>query len=129
MAAVSVILTYDDYVATPNDGLRYEIHDGELSVSPPPTYRHQQLLTRLLVILHAHVVAHDLGEVVPAPVAVVLADTTVLEPDIVYLAKDRLGLVSARGTVDGPPTLAVEILSPSTARNDRPVSARRPRHQ
>ena len=119
MAAMKAVLTYDDYAAMPDDGLRYEILDGALSVSPTPTFRHQLILARLLGVLRAHVIAHDLGEVVPAPVTVVLADTSVVEPDIVYLAKDRLGLVSARGTVDGPPTLAVEILSPSTARNDR----------
>ena len=119
MTAMKAVLTYDDYAAMPDDGLRYEILDGALSVSPTPTFRHQLILARLLGVLRAHVTTHDLGEVVPAPVTVVLAETSVVEPDIVYLAKDRLGLVSARGTVDGPPTLAIEILSPSTARNDR----------
>ena len=119
MGPVRVILTYEDYVALPNDGMRYEIHDGELSVTPAPTFRHQQILAALLGILRAHVVANDLGEVVPAPITVVLADTSVVEPDIIYIAKERMTLVSQRGTVDGAPTLAVEILSPSTARNDR----------
>lgn len=77
--------------------MRYEIHEGELSVMP----------------------ASDLGEVVPAPIAVVLTNTTIVEPDIICIANERMNLVSARGTVDGGPTLAVEILSPSTARNDR----------
>ena len=71
------------------------------------------------MILHRHVVAHDLGEVVPSPITVVLSNTSVVEPDIVYLAKDRLGIVGARGTIDGAPTLAIEVLSPSTARVDR----------
>lgn len=114
-----VVLTYEDYVALPNDGKRYEIHDGELSVTPAPTFRHQQILARLLGILRAHVAANDLGEVVPAPITVVLADTSIAEPDIIYIAKERMSIVSARGTVDGAPTLAVEILSPSTARSDR----------
>jgi Uma2 family endonuclease len=119
MTAVRGLLTYDDYVALPNDGWRYEIHDGELSVSPSPTFRHQQIVTRLLRVLSAHVEANDLGEVVPAPITVVLADTSIVEPDVVYIAKERMNIVSARGTVDGAPSLAVEILSPSTARNDR----------
>jgi Uma2 family endonuclease len=119
MTAVRVVLTYDDYVALPNDGRRYEIHDGELSVSPTPTFRHQQILAELLGILRAHVRANDLGEVVPAPITVVLTNTSIVEPDIIYIAKERMNIVSARGTVDGAPTLAVEILSPSTARNDR----------
>ena len=63
--------------------------------------------------------AHDLGEVVPAPITVVLSNTSVVEPDIVYIAKDRLGIIGARGTLDGAPTLAVEVLSPSTSRIDR----------
>ena len=56
---------------------------------------------------------------VPSPISVVLSETSVVEPDIVYIAKDRLGIVGARGTIDGAPTLAIEVLSPSTARIDR----------
>ena len=119
MAAVRVVLTYDDYVALPDDGKRYEIHDGELSVSPSPTFRHQDVLATLLGLLRAHVLENDLGAVVPAPITVILAETSIVEPDIIYIAKDRMSIVSARGTVDGAPTLAVEILSPSTARIDR----------
>ena len=119
MDSVKTVLTYEDYAALPDDHRRYEIHDGELSVTPTPTFRHQLIITRLLGILHRHVVAHDLGEVVPSPITVVLADTSVVEPDIVYLARDRLSLVGARGTIDGAPTLAIEVLSPSTARIDR----------
>jgi Uma2 family endonuclease len=116
---VRVVLTYEDYAALPNDGRRYEIHDGELSVTPTPTFRHQQVLTRLVHMLYVHVSANDLGEVVASPITVVLADTTIVEPDIVFIARDRMSIVSARGTIDGAPTLAIEILSPSTARNDR----------
>jgi Uma2 family endonuclease len=119
MTVVKTVLTYDDYVSAPNDGKRYEIHDGELSVTPTPTFRHQWILAELLGILRAHVAAHDLGEVVPAPITVVLAETSIVEPDIVYIEKARMSIVSARGTIDGAPTLAVEILSPSTARIDR----------
>ncbi len=61
-------LTYRDYAALPDDGKRYEIHDGE--------------------------------------------------PDIIFLESGRHGLISSRA-IEGPPTLAVEILSPSTARIDR----------
>jgi Uma2 family endonuclease len=119
MTPVRTVLTYEDYVSLPNDGRRYEIHDGELSVTPTPTSRHQWIVMRLLVALDAHVTAHDLGIVLPAPITVVLAETSVVEPDIIYIEKARMNLVGARGTIDGAPTLAVEILSPSTARIDR----------
>ena len=119
MIAVRTVLTYEDYVTLPSDGKRYEIHDGELSVTPTPTFRHQWILAELLGVLRVHVAAHDLGEVVPAPITVVLADTSIVEPDIVYIEKARMSIVGARGTIDGASTLAVEILSPSTARIDR----------
>jgi Uma2 family endonuclease len=41
MATERVVLTYEDYAALPNDGRRYEVHDGELSVTPAPGRRHQ----------------------------------------------------------------------------------------
>ncbi len=34
-----VILTYRDYEALPADGRRYELHEGELSVTPPSSSR------------------------------------------------------------------------------------------
>jgi Uma2 family endonuclease len=51
-------------------------------------------------------------------VDVILSDTTIVQPDLVFVATDRLDRVSARG-IEGAPTLVVEILSPSTAEVDR----------
>jgi Uma2 family endonuclease len=50
-----IVLTYDDFVALPDDGNRYELHEGELSVTPSPGRRHQTILGRLYRILGAHV--------------------------------------------------------------------------
>lgn len=113
-----VVLTYQDYAALPNDGRRYEIHEGELSVTPAPGTKHQRSIRKLLVALDAYVSARRLGEVFVAPYDVILSDTTIVQPDIVYVATDRLGRISERG-IEGAPTLAVEILSPSTAEADR----------
>ncbi len=117
-----VAWTYQDYAALPDDGKRYEIHDGELSVMPAPTSLHQILLTKLAKVLDVHVSAWNLGLVMVAPLDVILIDTpsetTILQPDIVYLDNGRLDAVRMRG-VEGAPTLAVEILLPSTAVTDR----------
>jgi Uma2 family endonuclease len=112
------ILTYRDYEALPDDGRRYELHDGELSVTPAPGTRHQRISSALNSILKAHVAARGLGEVLYAPVDVVLSDSTIVQPDLVYLDPTRAHLVSERG-IEGPPTLAVEIVSPSTTSIDR----------
>ena len=113
-----VALTYRDYVALPDDGKRYEIHDGALSVTPSPTSDHQIVSIRLSTFLHRHVEARGLGIVLAAPLDVILADTTILQPDIVYLDRERLPRLRRRG-VEGAPTLVVEIVSPTTANADR----------
>jgi len=116
-------LTYRDYEALPDDGRRYEIHDGELSVTPAPGSLHQIVSANLLRALLRHVPATAPGLLLHAPLDVILADTTIVRPDIVYLAPDRLDHVSRRG-IEGAPTLAVEILSPSTQTIDRAIKTR-----
>ncbi len=118
MATQRVILTYRDYEALPADGRRYELHEGELSVTPAPSPQHQRILGNLNDILRRHVKDRGLGEVLFAPLDCILSDTTVVQPDLVYLDEARLSSVSARG-VEGPPTLAVEIVSPTTTLIDR----------
>jgi Uma2 family endonuclease len=113
-----ILLTYEDYEALPNDGRRYEIHEGELSVTPAPGTGHQRSSGKLYYVLRQYVEAHAGGEVLYAPLDVILSDNTIVQPDLVYLAPDRLSLVSERG-IEGPPTLAVEIVSPSTTKIDR----------
>jgi len=113
-----VALTYQDYVALPDDGKRYEIHDGELCVMTAPTSDHQIVSANLFMILAAHVRAHNLGLVLYAPLDVILAATAIVQPDLVYLDPDRLPALQRRG-VEGPPTLAIEVLSPPTGTIDR----------
>lgn len=118
MSTQRVILTYKDYEALPADGRRYELHEGELSVTPAPSPQHQRVLRNLNEIVWQHVKARALGEVFFAPIDCILSETTIVQPDLVYLDTARLSAVSARG-VEGPPTLVVEILSPTTALIDR----------
>jgi Uma2 family endonuclease len=113
-----IVLTYRDYEALPADGRRYELHDGELFVTAAPGLPHQRLVGDLFVSLREHVQARGLGEVFVSPVDCILSDTTIVQPDIVYLEPARSSLAGARG-IEGAPTLAVEIVSPSTARIDR----------
>ena len=117
-----VALTYRDYAALPDDGKRYEIHDGELCVTPAPSPQHQIVSANLFRVLDAHVRAGNLGLILYAPLDVILSDrasaTTILQPDLVYFDAGRVDTISQRG-VEGAPTLAIEILSPSTAVVDR----------
>jgi Uma2 family endonuclease len=118
MVTVRSGLTYADYVALPDDGKRYEILDGELFVTPAPGRPHQRVVMRLTGMLDAHVTAHHLGEVNVAPFDVILSDPSIVQPDIIFVAANRMVGFSNRG-FEGAPTLAVEVLSRSTSRVDR----------
>jgi Uma2 family endonuclease len=117
-----IVLTYDDYCELPNDRNRYEILDGDLSVTPAPRVNHQRISRRLLRFLDDHVVANNLGEIFAAPIDVILAPTTVVQPDLIFIAHDRAHIVTERA-IEGAPTLVVEILSPTTQQTDRVTKA------
>src|SRR5581483_2786214 len=113
-----IVLTYDDYVALPDDGKRYELHEGELSVTRSPGTRHQDVLLALGIALGTHVRTTRRGKLLIAPYDCILTAITVVQPDVVYVDDDRLRHVSERG-LEGAPTLAVEIISPSSRTIDR----------
>jgi Uma2 family endonuclease len=113
-----IVLTYEDYAALPDDGKRYELHEGELSVTPAPGTLHQQVLLNLALTLAPYVRAHTRGELFIAPFDCIMTNVTVVEPDLVYVDEGRRQLVSERA-LEGAPTLAVEILSPWTSHIDR----------
>ena len=112
------LLTYSDYAALPDDGRRYELHWGELSAISTSGTRHQGTLVALVSLLHGHVRSRGLGKVFVAPTDCILSNVTVVQPDVLYIANDRLPIISERG-IEGAPTLVVEILSSSTAHLDR----------
>ncbi len=105
-------LTRDDLDATPEDGHRYELIDGILVVTPSPSFAHQSAVFELYSLLRAGCPPEL--KVLGAPFGVVLADDTVVEPDLLVAPRADF---SARD-LPGPPLLAVEVLSPSTRRFD-----------
>lgn len=117
--------TYSEFARLPPSGsTRYEVIDDELVVTPAPTTQHQRVVTRLLVQLATFAEEHDLGEVFPAPLDVLFAEGDYFEPDLLFVSKKRVDLLSDRG-VEGPPDLVVEITSPSTTDRDRGVKLER----
>ena len=115
-------LDYSDYVATPDDGKRYEIVDGDLCVTPSPSPVHQRISGRLQLQLERYFHERSLGEVFDAPVDLILANHDIVVPDLLVVSDPKL--ISRRG-IEGRPLLIVEILSPSTRKRDREVKARR----
>ena len=110
--------TYDDYLALPDDGKRYEIIGGELSMTPAPSTRHQEIQTRLSALLFIHVDKHSLGTVYSSPIDLALSLIDVVQPDILFVAYDRSHIIAKRNVV-GIPNLIVEIVSLSSSKWDR----------
>jgi len=117
MERAQVKLTYEDYKNAP-EGVRYELLEGELAVVPSPTTYHQRILRRLGYLLTEYVEEHHLGEVFFAPYDVVLSEEIVLQPDILFISKERVELIT-KDNLRGAPDLVIEILSEATAERDR----------
>jgi len=97
---------------------RYEIYDGQLiPMAPSPDFHHQEIAANLHLLLSGFVRPRQLGKLVFAPADVVLSDDNVVQPDLLFIAKENLGIIQKQ--VHGAPDLVVEILSPSTLRYDR----------
>lgn len=111
--------TYEDYCRLPEDGIRYEIIEGVLYMSPAPRIKHQAVSAKLFSRLEFFVEQHDAGLALYAPVDVMLPGlATPVQPDIVFVAKERLAIASDE-RIEGAPDLVVEVLSPSNWGVDR----------
>lgn len=118
MVSPAKFWTVADLADLPDDGNRYEVIDGELHVTPAPTFDHQRAILHLYSLLAPYVKDQRLGEIIVAPADVVFSDKRGVQPDLFVMpfANGR----RARSFVDvGRLLLAVEVLSPSTRQWDR----------
>lgn len=120
MPARPRISTLDEFFAVPEDSsYRHELLDGEYVVSPNPEFRHQNFVMALYLRLEPVWRARRDLVVLPTTGDVVLGPRTVVEPDLYVFPRP--------GSPDTPwremrlPLLAVEVLSPGTARRDRGI--------
>lgn len=109
--------TADDVRALPDDGMRYEVVWGELLVTPAPRAPHQRIVGTIFRRLADHCERHALGEAMVSPADISWSDDTLVQPDVFVVAPaeaygdDWARIKTLR--------LVVEVLSPSTARQDR----------
>lgn len=109
-------LTYRDYAKTPEDE-RWDLIDGGLIMAATPNTEHQIIQSDLGWYVKGFVKERDLGWVFYSSIDVVLSDYDTVQPDIVFMSKERADIIM-RANTRGAPDLVVEILSPSTARRD-----------
>jgi Uma2 family endonuclease len=104
----SIKFTYQDCLQLPEDR-RYEIIDGELFLTPAPGTYHQRISARLQYLLTRCVRETGEGEIFNAPCDLVLSETDVVQPDILFIAKGRERIVKEK-YVSAAPDLVIEIL-------------------
>src|SRR6266487_2762116 len=109
--------TYEEYYRL-DDDQRYEIIDGNLLMAPAPDTWHQDWSRKLFRLIDRFVAKNRLGEVFYAPIDIVLDEENTVQPDIVFIATEKLHIIQRRA-IFGVPDLLVELISPSSVRRDR----------
>jgi len=116
---VKVKFTYEDYRHMPEDK-RCELIEGELVMVSSPITVHQRILRKLGFILVEFVQKNNPGEVFYAPFDVVLSGENVVQPDILFVSRERSSIITAEN-IKGAPNLVIEITSPATQYRDREI--------
>lgn len=110
--------TADMVRALPEDGNRHEVVAGELLVTPAPSWRHGDAVAELYVILRHYCREHRVGHVKVAPQDVEFDQRNMVEPDL-FVVPLVDGVKPLEWAAVRRLLLAVEVLSPGTARYDR----------
>ena len=87
---------------------------------PSPSVKHQRISGNLEVLLRQFLLENGLGEVFHAPLDVVFSESTVVQPDILFISHQRRGVIGEQN-ISGAPDLVIEILSPATEERDRGI--------
>jgi Uma2 family endonuclease len=114
---VKPYITYEELQQLPSEGNRWELIDGEAYMTPAPNRIHQKIVRRLARAFEDAI--EDLSEVYLAPLDVVLAEATALQPDLIFVHEENREILQDQ--IRGVPDLVAEVLSPSTVKMDRGV--------
>ena len=100
------------------EGYFYELLNGHIVKKQAPSPQHQKAVANLNWFINNFIREHDLGDCYTSPIDVFFDKYNNAQPDILFIKKDRLFIITKDG-IQGHPDLIVEVLSPSSSRNDR----------
>src|SRR5213593_4056688 len=109
------LMSVEDFMALPSDGMHHELNEGELVVMPPPKARHGKCQVKLASALDQFADAHEMGTVY-TETGYRLTARTIRAPDVSFVGKARLQ--HQDDYFEGCPDLAVEIVSPDESAAD-----------
>ncbi len=110
-------LTFADFLELVQGDQKADLIDGVFYMASPENIGHNKLVVWLTTLLQQFVEEHKSGWVTVNKVAFRLTDKTSPEPDLAFVRADRASIVK-RGYIDGPPDLAIEIVSPDSVHRD-----------
>ena len=117
-ATQTQLLTYEEYLDTPEIKGRFDIVDGEIIMAPSPIPEHQITIKRFLFALNQFIVERNLGELLFAPLDIVIRRNPLRtrQPDLLLLSNESYARIDRHLPIEEAPELAIEILSPSNTR-------------
>src|SRR5260370_11954286 len=110
---ITTRITFQEFENLPEqEGVRYELDEGELLMEPSPTFRHNRIRERIAKRLSEFVQTHRIGEIT-VEMDFRLGPDTVRNPDVAYVTLEHLRTIDIdRSPVDGAPALPIELVPP-----------------
>lgn len=110
--------TYKDYINI-SDEKRNEIIGGHIFMVPAPTPEHQDISRNIEKLILNFVEKNSLGKVYYAPIDVILDDTNIVQPDLLFISKEKIQIINKSKGIEGAPDLVLEIISKYSKYRDR----------
>ena len=111
--------TYEDYSHLPDNGMRYEVIEGNLYMTPTPRPKHQRIIAHLYGYFWDYLKRRPLGVVYFSPIDLILHKlATPVQPDLLFISHEKLTIVKEK-YIEGIPDLLVEVISPGKRGHDR----------
>lgn len=109
--------TFDEFLELIHEDQKADLLEGVIHVASPENAEHNDLLRWLTVVLDLFIEERGLGRLTINKMAYRLSGRSAPEPDLGFVAANHLDRIK-HGYVEGPPDLAVEIVSPESADRD-----------
>lgn len=103
-----------------NDLFIYELLNGIIMRKSSPTIQHQRIVRKITRAFENFLEEHPVGEVLFAPLDVVLNDKNATQPDILFISKEKFAILNEEEqVVIGVPDIMIEVLSPGSIKRDK----------
>jgi Uma2 family endonuclease len=121
---IEPLLTIADLDATPDDGNRYELIEGELFVSRAPSITHQRIIQNLQVVIVPYLARNPIGLLV-AGAGIIFNNINGVIPDLVFVREERRLQIASGEKFTGAPDLVIEVMSPGKENRQRDLVIKR----